>query len=63
VENGLRAAGLSTLPRRYVGWVGFQAAGDEEAVWLLRAVLVHQVLVLQQQELDAFVLGMPRLIM
>jgi sirohydrochlorin cobaltochelatase len=44
VENGLRAAGLAAMPRRYVGWVGFQTSGEEEAVWLLRAVLVNQVL-------------------
>ena len=45
VEKGLRAAGVSTMPRRYVGWVGVQMAGDEEAVWMLRAVLVERVLV------------------
>lgn len=44
VEKGLIAAGLSPLPRRYAGWVGIQTAGEEEAAWLLRAVLVHQVL-------------------
>ena len=44
VKHGLRAAGLTTMPRRYVGWVGFQTGGEEEAVWLLRAVLVNQVL-------------------
>ena len=49
VEDGLRAAGLSPLPRRYVGWVGFQTAGEEEAVWLLRAVLVNQVLARREE--------------
>ena len=44
VEEGVRAAGLPTSPRRYVGWVGIETAGEEEAVWLLRAVLVEQVL-------------------
>src|SRR4051812_15679734 len=44
VKDALLAAGLSPLPRRYAGWVGFQAADEEEAVWLLRAVLVNQVL-------------------
>ena len=49
VMGGLRAAGLSALPQRYVGWVGFQAAGVEEAVWLLRAVLVNQVLARREE--------------
>ena len=44
VENSLRAAGLPTSPRRYVGWVGIETGGEEDAVWLLRAVLVEQVL-------------------
>jgi sirohydrochlorin cobaltochelatase len=43
VEDGLRAVGLPTS-RRYVGWIGIETAGEEEAVWLLRAVLVEQVL-------------------
>jgi sirohydrochlorin cobaltochelatase len=44
VENGLRAAGMPFSPRRYVGWVGVETAGQEDAVWLLRAVLVERVL-------------------
>jgi sirohydrochlorin cobaltochelatase len=44
LENGLLAAGLRTLPRRYVGWVGVELAEEEDAVWLLRAILVEQVL-------------------
>jgi hypothetical protein len=44
VENSLRAAGLPILPRRYVGWVGLQTGGEEDAVWLLRAILVERVL-------------------
>ncbi len=49
VEEGLRAAGLPTLPRRYVGWVGVEMAGEEEAVWLLRAVLVERVLARREE--------------
>jgi sirohydrochlorin cobaltochelatase len=49
VESTLRTAGLSPLPRRYVGWVGFQTTGEEEAVWLLRAVLVNQVLARREE--------------
>jgi hypothetical protein len=37
-ENALRTAGLPASPRRYTGWVGIEAADEEEAVWLLRAV-------------------------
>jgi hypothetical protein len=49
VEGGLRAAGLTALPRRYAGWVGFQTSGEEEAVWLLRAILVNQVLARREE--------------
>ena len=42
-------AGLPTSPRRYVGWVGVETAGEEEAVWLLRAVLVEQVLARREE--------------
>jgi sirohydrochlorin cobaltochelatase len=44
LESSLSAAGLSVSPRRYVGWVGVETGGEEEAVWLLRAVLVERVL-------------------
>lgn len=44
VEKSLRVAGVRTLPRRYAGWVGIQMADEEEAVWMLRAILVEQVL-------------------
>jgi hypothetical protein len=49
VEDSLRAAGLPTSPRRYVGWIGIETAGEEEAVWLLRAVLVEQVLARREE--------------
>jgi sirohydrochlorin cobaltochelatase len=44
VEGGLRPAGLQLLTRRYVGWIGVETADEEEAVWLLRAVLVEPML-------------------
>ena len=44
VESSLRVAGLPTSPRRYVGWVGVETGGEEDAVWLLRAILVEQIL-------------------
>jgi sirohydrochlorin cobaltochelatase len=49
MENGLREAGLPISPRRYVGWVGVETAGEEEAVWLLRAILVERVLARREQ--------------
>jgi hypothetical protein len=49
VENGLRASELTPLPRRYAGWVGVETAGEEEAVWLLRAVLVERVLARREE--------------
>jgi sirohydrochlorin cobaltochelatase len=51
VENGVLAAGLPTSSRRYVGWVGVETGGEEAAVWLLRAVLVEQVLARREEEL------------
>lgn len=44
VEDDLRAAGLPTSPRRSIGWICIETPGEEDAVWLLRAVLVEQVL-------------------
>lgn len=45
MERRLQAEGLKTSPRQYVGWVGVETASEEEAAWLLRAVLVERVLV------------------
>ena len=49
VEDGLRVLGLPTLPRRYAGWVGVETAGEDEAVWLLRAILVERVLARREE--------------
>ncbi len=49
VENDLRAAGIPLWPRRYAGWVGVETASQEDAVWLLRAVLVEQVLARREE--------------
>ena len=49
VQTALRPAEQPTLPRRYVGWVGIQTAGEEEAVWLLRAVLAERVLARREE--------------
>ncbi|QEH39199.1 hypothetical protein OJF2_78110 [Aquisphaera giovannonii] len=44
MEESLRPAGLPIAPRAYAGWVGVRTSGEEEAVWLLRAVLVERIL-------------------
>jgi sirohydrochlorin cobaltochelatase len=44
IEEGFRAVGLPTSPRRYPGWIGVETADEEAAVWLLRAVLVERIL-------------------
>jgi len=49
VEGGLRAAGWAEPSRRNVGWVGVETASEEEAVWLLRAVLVEKVLARREE--------------
>jgi hypothetical protein len=46
VENGLRqATGLATAPSQAPGWVGLPCADEEMTVWLLRAVVVENVMV------------------
>ncbi len=42
--NGLSEAGLAISPRRYTGWIGVEMTDEEDAVWLLRAVLADRVL-------------------
>jgi len=46
MERGLRqATGSPAVPSPVPGWVGFQCASEEMAVWLMRAILVENVLV------------------
>jgi hypothetical protein len=46
IEQGVQlATGLSALPRTAASWVGFSCASESQAVWLLRAVSVDNVLV------------------
>ncbi len=49
VEAAFRSKGVHVLPRRYVGWVGIRATSDEDAVWLLRAVLAERVLARREE--------------
>lgn len=43
IEEALRGSGLPTSSRAYVGWAGVDTADEEEAVWLLRALLVERI--------------------
>lgn len=49
LEQALSTAGVPTRPRRYVGWVGVESSSEEEAAWLLRAVMVDRVLVRREE--------------
>jgi hypothetical protein len=49
VETRLQTTGRPSFPRRYVGWVGVETAREEEAVWLLRAVLVERILARREE--------------
>lgn len=49
LEESLRAAGLTTSPRRNTGWVGVETSSEEEAGWLLRALLVERILVRREE--------------
>lgn len=51
VERVVLAAGLRPAPRQSAGWIGVSMSGDEEAVWLLRAILIHRVLTRREGEL------------
>lgn len=44
LEDALRRAEVPINARVYPGWVGIPTASDEEAVWLLRAVVVDRIL-------------------
>lgn len=51
IEQGVQAAtGLPALPRTPSGWLGFACASEAQAVWLLRAVSVENVLVWREGE-------------
>ncbi len=48
IESLLKPTGLPIFPKQYAGWIGIETRGDEDAVWLLRAILVEQMLVRRQ---------------
>jgi hypothetical protein len=49
VEEGVRATGLPISARSYAGWLGVETADEDEAVWLLRAVLAERVLARREE--------------
>ncbi|MEM7537150.1 MAG: CbiX/SirB N-terminal domain-containing protein [Chloroflexota bacterium] len=46
LEQGIQlVTGLSTVPSIVPGWIGLQCASGEMAIWLLRAIIVENVMV------------------
>jgi len=46
IERGIhQATGLATLPSPQVGWIGVQCADMDTAVWLMRALIVENIMV------------------
>lgn len=46
LQRGIRlVTGLSTVPSPVMGWIGLQCATQEMAIWLLRAIIVENVMV------------------
>jgi sirohydrochlorin cobaltochelatase len=46
IERGIRlVTGLSVLPSKALGWVGVRCDSEEMAVWLMRAIIVENVMV------------------
>ena len=51
IERGIRlVTGLSTVPSRTPGWVGVRCESEEMAVWLMRAIIVENVMVRREGE-------------
>jgi hypothetical protein len=44
-----RAVGLPRSPHRYVGWVGVETSGVKAAIWMMRALVVHNVLARREE--------------
>jgi hypothetical protein len=45
MEQGiLRRLGRTSFPYRYFGWIGVDYASEDMAVWLMRAMIVENVL-------------------
>lgn len=51
IEQGVRqTTGLPTVPSRYLGWVGVGCSDVAMAVWLMRAMIVENVLARREAE-------------
>jgi sirohydrochlorin cobaltochelatase len=52
IERGIRlTTGLSVVRSRTPGWVGIQCESEEMAVWLMRAIIVENVMVRREGEI------------
>lgn len=49
MEAALATVGRSLVTRRYAGWIGVETASEDEAVWLLRAILADRVLARREE--------------
>jgi sirohydrochlorin cobaltochelatase len=51
IERGIwLATGLPVVPSRVPGWVGVRCDGEAMAVWLMRAIIVENVMVRREGE-------------
>ncbi len=52
IERGIcHATGLSTVRSQHLGWVSVRCIGGEMAVWLMRAMVVNDVLVRREHDI------------
>jgi hypothetical protein len=51
VAEGLRRIGWPEVSTPYIGWVGVELPSEEDAAWLLRAVLVERVLARREEHI------------
>ena len=52
IERGIRlVTGLTFMPSRTPGWVGIRCEDEEMAIWLMRAIIVENVMVRREGEI------------
>jgi len=52
IERGIHlAASLPTVRSRMPGWVGVRCESEEMAIWLLRAIIVENIMVRREEEI------------
>lgn len=49
LEEGLKGSGWPLAERKYPGWIGVETPSEEAAGWLLRAILVEQILTRREE--------------